>query len=199
MTETRAYRMRARAERAARTRDRVLSAAMTCFGEEDYETVSLKKIAREAGVGLQTVVRTAGSKEGLFALVAERFLGEMLSTFTAAGPRTWREAVRQVLGFLEEYGDRLVRIQAHEVRVAEVAEYASRSRAMQRAWIEANAGAWFDAMSEEERERRLAMILTLTGSRTWFVLRRIHGLTAEQTRLAVEEQLEPLLPGDGES
>ena len=57
--EPRAYRMGARAESAALTRERVLDAAAACFGEQDYDAVSLREIAERAGVGLQTVVRTA--------------------------------------------------------------------------------------------------------------------------------------------
>jgi hypothetical protein len=37
------------------------------------------------------------------------------------------------------------------------------------------------------------MVLTLTGGRTWYTLRREHRLSASETHRAIEEQLEALL------
>jgi AcrR family transcriptional regulator len=191
--------MGARAESAKRTREQVLDAAAECFGDQDYDTVSLKDIAKRAGVGLQTVVRTAGSKEALFALVAERFLTATMDGFDLTRMRTWRDALDYLMTFYETYGDRTMRVIIHEHRVPEVREYTQRSRALQAAWIQLNHGAAFDGLSERERKRRLAMVLTLTGGRTWYALRRDYGLSAEETKRSIAEQLEALLDATAHS
>ena len=56
-TEKRTYRQRARAQSAEATREKVFAAAETRFGEDPFDRVSLKDIAKSAGVGLQTVIR----------------------------------------------------------------------------------------------------------------------------------------------
>ena len=190
---TRPYTMTARAKKAAATRERVLRAAEACFGEDDYDAVTLKAIAARAGVGLQTVVRTGGSKEALFAEVAERFLARMMTPFDAAAAADWRVALRQLHAFYEEYGDRTQRIMAHERRIPEVGAYVTRSRALQRAFIEANYGDALAGLCAAEREQRLAVAMALTGGKFWFSLRRDHGLSAEDSRAAVERQLAALL------
>ncbi|MBK6580041.1 MAG: TetR/AcrR family transcriptional regulator [Sandaracinaceae bacterium] len=191
--EPRAYRMGARAESAALTRERVLDAAAACFGEQDYDAVSLREIAERAGVGLQTVVRTAGSKEALFAEVAERFLATMMAGFEPGRVDDWRSALRQLMTFYEAHGDQSIRVMAHEHRVPGVRQYVQRSRELQAAWLQARHGDAFAALTATEKKRRVAMVLTLTGGRTWYTLRREHGLSASETHRAIEEQLEALL------
>ena len=191
--EPRAYTMGARAESAAHTRERVLTAAAACFGEQDYDAVSLREIAERAGVGLQTVVRSAGSKEALFAEVAERFLHTMMAGFAPGRVNDWRAALRQLMTFYETYGDQTIRVMAHEHRVPGVRQYVQRSRELQAAWLEARHGDAFAGLSKSEKKRRVAMALTLTGGRAWYTLRREHGLSASETHRAIEEQLEALL------
>ena len=191
--EPRGYRMGARAESAALTRERVITAATECFGEQDYDAVSLREIADRAGVGLQTVVRTAGSKEALFAEVAERFLATMMSGFEVGEVNDWRAALRRLMAFYEVHGDQTTRVIAHELRVPGVRQFVQRSRELQAAWLEARHGDAFAGLHPSEKKRRVAMVLTLTGGRTWYTLRREHGLSASDTHLAIEAQLEALL------
>lgn len=191
--EPRAYRMGARAESAALTREKVLDAAAACFGEQDYDAVSLREIAERAGVGLQTVVRTAGSKEALFAEVAERFLATLMAGFAPGKVNDWRAALRQLMAVYETHGDQTMRVIAHELRVPGVRQYVQRSRELQAAWLEAHHGHVFAGLTPSEKKARVAMVLTLTGGRAWYTLRREHGLSAEETHSAIERQLEMLL------
>lgn len=196
-SETRAYRMGARAESAQRTREQVLDAAAECFGEQDYDAVSLKDIAARAGVGLQTVVRTAGSKEALFGLVAERFLTATMEGFDLTRLHTWQDGLAHLMTFYETFGDRTMRVITQEHRVPLVREYTQRSRALQAAWIQLHHGSAFEGLSENDRKRRMAMVLTLTGARTWYALRRDYGLSAEDAHRSIAEQLQALLDDIG--
>lgn len=51
---------------AARTRESIMTAAQQRFAAESYEGVSLRDIARDAGVDVALVSRYFGNKEGLF-------------------------------------------------------------------------------------------------------------------------------------
>src|SRR6266542_5701242 len=62
----RAYRMVARAESAAATRDRILSSAWHLFSDRPYEEVRLADVAAEAGVTIQTIHSRFGAKDALF-------------------------------------------------------------------------------------------------------------------------------------
>ncbi len=56
----------------ASTRDRILQAARRVFGRHGL-SASLEQVAREAGVGVATVYRLFGSREGLLRAFAEEF------------------------------------------------------------------------------------------------------------------------------
>lgn len=193
MVEKRAYRLGARAASAAETRERVMDAAERCFGELDYDAVSLRMIAKQAGVGLQTVVRAAKSKDALFGEVAERFLMKAASSFDVAATGDWHSALDALLAFHETYGDQTMRIMAHEHRVPAVGAKVRRSRELQAAWIVAHHPEVFADDDDEAKQERLAVVLALTGGRFWYTLRRDHGLSAEATRRAIERQLFGLL------
>ncbi|MFF0817078.1 TetR/AcrR family transcriptional regulator [Rhodococcus sp. NPDC003318] len=69
----RAYRSTLRAEQAARTRETVLDAAVRCFLRDGYTGTTMKSIAAEAGVALQTVF-AQGSKAAVFLAAVDRAL-----------------------------------------------------------------------------------------------------------------------------
>jgi AcrR family transcriptional regulator len=67
----RTYRSALRAEQASRTRRMVIDAAATCFLRDGYAATTMKAIAAEAGVSLQTVF-AQGSKAALLLAVVDR-------------------------------------------------------------------------------------------------------------------------------
>jgi AcrR family transcriptional regulator len=67
----RAYRSELRVEQARRTRAAVLDAAAACFVRDGYATTTMKAIAAEAGVSLQTVF-TQGTKAALLLAAVDR-------------------------------------------------------------------------------------------------------------------------------
>src|SRR5262245_9117824 len=75
----RAYAMRARAEAAEATRERLIAAATRRFLAAAYDEVSLEELAGKASVSLPTVLRHFGSKEALFSECARIFAVEELA------------------------------------------------------------------------------------------------------------------------
>src|ERR1700744_2863947 len=61
----------ARSRDAARTRADLLSAARHRFGQDGYERTTIRAIAADVGVDSALVVRYFGSKQALFAAVAD--------------------------------------------------------------------------------------------------------------------------------
>src|SRR5262249_62028582 len=68
----RRYRMTARADAAAATRERILDAAVAVFWERPLVDISLEEVARRAGVSLPTVIRHVRDRAGLIAAAGER-------------------------------------------------------------------------------------------------------------------------------
>ncbi|NIE84233.1 MULTISPECIES: TetR family transcriptional regulator [unclassified Burkholderia] len=60
---------------AAQSRERILDAARLAFTRAGYDTVGVREIAAEAGVDPAMVPRLFGSKENLFALIADQAFG----------------------------------------------------------------------------------------------------------------------------
>lgn len=112
-----------REEQARLTRRRILGAARRLFIQRGYSTISMKEIAREAGVAYQTVFSQFGGKLQLaLELCASEFphVGEtvaMLATACDAGdPEAWLrllglfarrlyEPCAEILRFMRESGD----------------------------------------------------------------------------------------------
>src|SRR5688572_4793482 len=67
----RRYESARRQEQAAQTRRDIVAAAGTLFREHGYSAASMPAIASEAGVVVETIYRSFGSKAGLFRAVME--------------------------------------------------------------------------------------------------------------------------------
>jgi AcrR family transcriptional regulator len=68
---TRTYRSDRRAEQAARTRAAILDAARDLFGRSGFAATGVRDIATAAGVSVETVYATYGSKAQLFAVALD--------------------------------------------------------------------------------------------------------------------------------
>lgn len=79
-----------RLARGEATRERVLDAAERCFAARGFEAVTIRQIAREAGVTLGVVGFHGGSKEDLFTTVVTR-RAETLHNLRMAGLSALRQ------------------------------------------------------------------------------------------------------------
>src|SRR4051812_10620094 len=74
--KTRSYRQGRRAEAAQARTEAILQASVELFAERPFEQITLADVAERAAVGLQTVIRRVGTKDGLIracnAYLAER-------------------------------------------------------------------------------------------------------------------------------
>ena len=94
-TPKRAYRSTKRAEQVAQTRRDILASAGTLFRAQGYTAVAMPVIAREAGVGVETIYRAFGSKAGLFKAVIDAAVAG--GSTRAERPVEERPAIRAVI------------------------------------------------------------------------------------------------------
>src|SRR6476646_5369916 len=63
--KTRAYHQTRRAAEAEANTERILRAAHDLFLERSFDQITLAAVAERAGVGVQTLIRRVGTKDGL--------------------------------------------------------------------------------------------------------------------------------------
>ena len=186
----RAYRMDARAASAQATRERILDVAYGQFMDRWYDEVTLRDLAKEAGVALQTVVNHFGSKEQLFFAVADRFSATIAGLRGNVMPDDIGGAAAALVADYEQTGDTGVRMLALEERVPAIAEGLAVGRRHHRAWVERTFPGTFSHLQGAHRRRCLAELLSVTDVLNWKLLRRDRGLSRAQTTDAIRELLE---------
>jgi len=107
---------RARRDRGAETRQRLIEAALDVFGRHGFEGASTRQIAKEADANLAAIVYHFGSKEALHIAVAEyivgrvgALLGPRLAAAATSEAAATPEAARAALvALIEAYADVLL-------------------------------------------------------------------------------------------
>jgi AcrR family transcriptional regulator len=188
----RSYRMVARADSAEATGERILDAARQLFGELLYDQVSLKAVADRASVTVQTVIRRFGSKESLFAAVAQRRSAEIRDQRDAAPAGDRIAATRTLIDSYERWGDEQLHLLAQERRTATMADAVAGGRRYHRAWVERVFAHRLGDLPAQQRKRRTAELVAVTDLHTWRILRRDLGLSRDETEAAVRDLVERL-------
>jgi AcrR family transcriptional regulator len=178
----RAYRQGKRADETAATRQAILTAAAELLQTRWYDELTLRDVASEAGVAVQTVVNHFGTKPELLAAVAERMSDSINSRRDQASPEDPTRALDLLLSEYEEYGDGIVRMIALEERVAELAPLLAGGRAQHRAWIQRVFAPALEGCTRAERGRRTVALIAVTDVLAWKVVRREQGLGPKATR-----------------
>jgi AcrR family transcriptional regulator len=184
--------MSTRAAAVEVTRERILQAACDAFMQSWYDEVTLRDVASDAGVALQTLVNHFGSKEALFGAAAER-ISDTISTLR------WSVAVGDLEGAAttlvddyEQTGDFTLRTLAIEERAPVVQPLIARGRRGHQEWVEHVFAAAFAGLRGVDRKRRVAQLVVATDVFTWKLLRRDKGLSRDQTITAIRELVEAL-------
>jgi AcrR family transcriptional regulator len=184
---TRPYRQRSRAAAAEANTERILRAALELFQERPFDQITLAAVAERAGVGVQTVIRRAGTKDGLIRAVRSWVAGQVAESRGAplsADPA----AVAAVLERQYEQWGAVTERTLHQEDVSPaLAESAAGGRRAHREWLQA---AFAEPLSAAgDRESMLARLIAVCGVEVWLVLRRDGGLSAARTREAVARMI----------
>lgn len=184
--------MSARAAAAEATRERIVEAACAAFTSQWYEDVTVRAIAEDAGVALQTVLNHFRTKEELCAAGLERFGDRIGATRWSVDTDDLDGAIRLLLDDYERNGDTMLRTLAVEERIPAVRAAVDRGRAGHLAWVELVFAGALTGLRGAARARRLAQLVAVTDVYTWKLLRRDRGLDPDQTVRAVRELVDAL-------
>ena len=126
--------MTARADGAAATRERLLTAAWRYFATRPYEDVRLSEIAADAEVTAQTLHTQFGSKEQLFTAVAMRWGLQEMARRDEAPVGQVREAIEILFDRYEANGKTVLRMLSEEERIPTVRRITDAGRSYHRDW-----------------------------------------------------------------
>lgn len=102
----RRYSMTVRAEQAARTRERILDAALAAYRERGISATSLQAIARRADVSAATVLNHFGSADELARVAVERLTDDLRIPDDREWPEHGQQLVRRLVGEMFAFYDR---------------------------------------------------------------------------------------------
>jgi AcrR family transcriptional regulator len=189
----RPYTMRARADAVAQTRNRIIAAAMEEAEETHSLELTLDSVAQRDGVGVRTVLRHFGTRDGLFdALFAA---GQAAVEAERAAPAgDVHAALTALLEHYEHRGDFTVHLLGQEGSDPRVDRLLSTGRGVHRRWVAGVFTRWLDPLTPAEAGSLLDLLVVATDVYTWKLLRRDRGLSAADTHHRMRRLIDALLP-----
>jgi AcrR family transcriptional regulator len=191
MKTTRPYVMRARAEAAEETRQRILDAAIEELWERPVSEVRLEDVAARAEVTVQTVLRVFGSKSDLLKLALEPLRSRIMRQRESAQPGDVEGTISALFDHYEQMGDFVIRNLAEEQKFAELRESLERGRkvhrqSMQRQFAPQLAG-------RDDKKLVLDCLVVAGDVYTWKLLRRDAGRSRKEAEACVRHLVSRIL------
>jgi len=189
----RRYRMQARAEAAAATKERILDAVEVAFEELLFEEITLAAVAERAGVSVQTVLRHFEGKDSLFMASFLHTGAKMAADRDVMPSGDVPELIDDLVDHYEKHGNRVLRLLAQEERHPALHSLAELGRLFHAEWCKQAFSPALKGLRGAKRDRRLAQFVACTDIYIWKLLRRDRGLSVEETKLAMLELMDPLV------
>src|SRR5271154_7178526 len=80
-------------EKIRLTRETIAAAALSIADKEGFEAVSMRRVAREVGVGTMSLYYYVKTKDDLIAVMDDALMGEAL---LSSIPKDWRRALTEI-------------------------------------------------------------------------------------------------------
>lgn len=191
--DSRSYKMRARAEAAEQTAERVMDAAIALWRQRPYDQITLNEIAAHAGVAISTVMRRFGSKDRLAeaVLMSDRVGTQADRDAVPAG--SIRAAVRMIVSDYELNGDAVIRMLALEERIDAVRLVVTAGRAAHEDWVIRVFGPLLAPGSR--RRMRMLELAVATDVYTWKLLRRDRRMEVDEVMRVIEDLCRLIIHG----
>jgi AcrR family transcriptional regulator len=186
-TAPRRYRQRRRAAAAEANTERIMQAALDLFVERPLDQITLAEVAERAGVGLQTLIRRVGTKDGLARAVNEWTVPQVEAARGEPVSSDPREVAAALARHYERWGASTDRMLRQEDASPALAEAAAGGRRAHREWVEAAFARELAALAPAARAKLLARLVGVCGIELWLVLRRDGGLSVADARDAVAD------------
>jgi AcrR family transcriptional regulator len=183
---------RARAESVARTRERIVAAALALTEETRSLDLTLDAVACRAGVGVRTVLRHFGSRDGLFDAVfaAGRAVVEAERQAPAGDVEA---ALAALLGHYERLGDFTVHLLGQQGTDPRVDLLLSTGRAVHRRSVGEVFAPWLEPLSPVDAEILTDLLVVATDVYSWKLLRRDRGLSASEIERRLRRLIDAVL------
>jgi AcrR family transcriptional regulator len=182
----RAYRQAARAQAVEANGQRIVDAFLARLMTQWFDEITLDRVAADAGVTVQTVVRRFGGKEGLLA----RAVAVLTAQINARRSAPTGDVDRSVGNLIEDYehtGDAVIRLLALEPRQPALEPVIALGRAEHRRWVAAVFAQTLGAIRGAARQRALDALVVATDVYVWKLLRRDMGRSAAATAATVRQ------------
>src|SRR5215831_6662250 len=177
---TRAYTQRVRAQSAEATAQRILNAFLARLMSQWFDEITLDRVAADAGVTVQTVVRRFGGKEGLLTN-AVKIMAVQIRARRGDAAGDIGSVVEGIIDDYEATGDAVIRLLALEPRQPVLKEVLDFGRSEHRDWSSNAFGEALGKLKPEVRNRALDVLVVNTDVYTWKLLRRDMGRSAAET------------------
>src|SRR4051812_48606542 len=185
----RRYRMGARAEAAAATKERLLTTAWRHFSERPYDEVRVADVAADAEVSVPTLHAHVGTKDELFAAAWGRRMAPEGARRDGARVGDVRGAIRVLYDSYDADGDAVLLMLAHEHRIPAVHAMAEAGRAWHRDWVARTFAPLLEGLTGAKRERRLVALVVATDLLVWKLLRREMKLDRKEAERIVADMV----------
>jgi AcrR family transcriptional regulator len=195
MNMRRAYEMRARAESAGATRQRILEATADLLWQRRPSRVRLEDIAAAAEVTVQTVLRIFASKSALVELAWDALRDRIIAQRETAQPGDIDGTIAALYQHYEAMGDFVVRNLAEEQELPELREGLERGRHEHRRSMERQFAPQLVKVPEQERALVIDGLVAACDVYTWKLLRRDLGRSRRDAEACVRHMVAALLGG----
>lgn len=193
--ETRPYVMKARAEQAAATRERIVKSAVDLIVERTLDGLTLDAVAERAGVAARTILRIFGSKEQVFAAAIN---AEGRRGHGPLHPGDVEATIKVLFDDYEKIGDAVILRLADEGRIPSLDALLKSGRDNHRCWIEESFSPQLSQLDKTARAELLNALLVPTDVYAWKLLRRDFGLGRRAAEKVVGRIVRSLVEGGGQ-
>lgn len=194
----RPYAQTARAQAAEQTGRRIVQAFLDRFLADWLDEITLDRVAADAGVTVQTVVRRFGSKDGLLQAALDLFSSQVEAR-RATPSGDLDEQIAHLIHDYETSGDPVLRMLALEQRHPALKPFLDTGRRAHRAWVTQSFAPALAPFQGDPRERAIDMLVIATDVFTWKLLRRDMGRSLPATHDAIKGLVRGIFAGQVKS
>lgn len=173
----RRYTQSVRAKATEATGQRIVDAFLALLMRQWFDEITLDRVAEDAGVTVQTVVRRFGGKHGLLA-ESVKTLAEQINARRASPAGDIGRMVRNLVEDYEQTGDAVIRLLALEPRHPALRDVITFGRDEHRRWVAGVFAEPLAALGAAARNRALDALVVATDVYVWKLLRRDMGRSA---------------------
>jgi AcrR family transcriptional regulator len=181
--------MRARAEAAAATRERILRATMELFKTQFRSEIRLQDIAAAAGVTVQTVLNVFGTRDALITAATDQLKVEASAQRTRAEPGDVAGIITDLFDNYEQFGDIVIRMLAEDADP----EWTKGGRLWHRQLTRRQFAPQLARVTGVKRRRLLDALVCACDIYLWKLLRRDLGRSRAEAEKIIRKMVQALV------